>query len=64
MVYYFITILILTISLTPQEKRRTVYGRALCFDRFGQRFTRVFPRLEWNLHSGGTFIAEVEEDSA
>ncbi|MGD0037821.1 MAG: hypothetical protein ABSC53_11090 [Bacteroidota bacterium] len=64
MVYYYITILILTISLTLQEKCRTVYGRALCFDRFGRRLTRVFPHLEWNLQSGGTFPLRFETQQA
>jgi hypothetical protein len=60
MAYYYITILILTISLTLHEKRHPVYGRALCFDRFGGRITRVFPHLEWNPHSGRTFPLRFE----
>ncbi|MGD1045647.1 MAG: hypothetical protein ABR936_10030 [Bacteroidota bacterium] len=64
MVYYYITILILTISMTLQERRRTVYGRALCFDRFGGRLTRVFSHLEWHPHSGGTFPLRFETQQA
>jgi hypothetical protein len=60
MVYSYITIFILAITLTLQVKRRTVYGRALCFDRFGGRITRVFPHLECNLYSGRTFPLRFE----
>ncbi len=64
MVHYLITIFILAISLMLQGERRTKYGRALRFDRFGGRLTRVFPLLEWYLHSGGTFPLRFETQQA
>ena len=64
MVYYYITILILTISLTLHERRRTVYSRALCFGRYGERLTRVFPCLECNPHSDRTFPLRFETQQA
>ena len=64
MVSYTITILILSVSLTLLEKRRSVDSRALCFDRIGGRLTRVFPHLEWNLHLGGTFPLRFETQHA
>jgi hypothetical protein len=30
-------------------------GITLCFSRFGEGLTRVFPSLEWYQYSGGTF---------
>ncbi len=61
MVIFYKTIIIHAISSDAFRRSAILeFGMTLCFSRFGEGLTQVFPRLEWYQYSGGTFPLRFE----